>query len=102
PTPASSSRVHTIPDISADGTFAFLNGTQTFTGTKTFNDLRGTFGANIAAGSFKLTGLAAGSAAGDSLRFEQMKVVQIVTGTSTSPKTSTSSTFTTTNLSASI
>lgn len=37
PTPASSSRTHTIPDISGNGTFAFLEGTQTFSGTKTFS-----------------------------------------------------------------
>jgi hypothetical protein len=37
PTPASSSRVWTIPDITADGTFASLNGTQTFSGAKTFS-----------------------------------------------------------------
>lgn len=37
PTPAASSRVWTIPDITADGTFAALQGTQTFTGAKTFS-----------------------------------------------------------------
>lgn len=37
PTPASSSRTWTIPDITADGTFASLTGTQTFTGAKTFS-----------------------------------------------------------------
>ena len=37
PTPASSSRVHTIPDITGNGTFAFLEGTQTFSGLKTFS-----------------------------------------------------------------
>lgn len=36
PTPATSSRTHTIPDITANGTFAFLEGTQTFTGSKLF------------------------------------------------------------------
>jgi hypothetical protein len=34
-----SNRTYTIPEIEADGTFAFLEGTQTFTGTKTFNDI---------------------------------------------------------------
>lgn len=37
PTPATTSRTHTIPDISADGTFSFLEGTQTFSGAKTFS-----------------------------------------------------------------
>lgn len=37
PTPASASRTWTIPDISADGTFAALEGTQTFSGAKTFS-----------------------------------------------------------------
>lgn len=37
PTPASASRVWTIPDISTDGTFASLTGTQTFSGAKTFS-----------------------------------------------------------------
>jgi hypothetical protein len=37
PTPVVSSRTHTIPDISGNGTFAFLEGTQTITGLKTFS-----------------------------------------------------------------
>lgn len=37
PTPATSSRTWTIPDISSAGTFAALEGTQTFSGTKTFS-----------------------------------------------------------------
>jgi hypothetical protein len=37
PTPATVSRVWQIPDISSDGTFAALQGTQTFTGAKTFS-----------------------------------------------------------------
>jgi hypothetical protein len=36
PTPATSSRIHTIPDITSNGTFTFLEGTQTFTGSKSF------------------------------------------------------------------
>lgn len=31
------SRTYTLPDLGTDGTFAFLEGTQTFTGNKTFN-----------------------------------------------------------------
>lgn len=37
PTPGTTSRAWTIPDITADGTFASLTGTQTFTGAKTFS-----------------------------------------------------------------
>jgi hypothetical protein len=37
PTPASASRTWTIPDISGDGTFASLTGTQVFSGAKTFS-----------------------------------------------------------------
>lgn len=36
PTPATTSRTWTIPDISANATFAALEGAQTITGTKTF------------------------------------------------------------------
>jgi hypothetical protein len=36
PTPASSSRTHTIPDVSADSSFVMLAGAQTVTGAKTF------------------------------------------------------------------
>ena len=35
----SSSLTYTLPDIGTNGTFAFLEGNQTFTGTKTFNDI---------------------------------------------------------------
>lgn len=38
PTPASSSRTWTIPDITSDGTFVALEGTQTLTGAKTFQN----------------------------------------------------------------
>lgn len=37
PTPASSSRTWTIPDLSTSPTFAALEGTQTFSGSKTFS-----------------------------------------------------------------
>lgn len=37
PTPAGASRTWTIPDITADATFAALEGTQTFSGSKTFS-----------------------------------------------------------------
>jgi hypothetical protein len=41
PTPATANRTWTIPDISADGTFASLTGAQTFTGAKTFSAATG-------------------------------------------------------------
>ena len=62
----------------------------------------GTMAGAIAMGSNKITGLAAATANGDALRYEQLKVIQIVTATSTTPFTTTASTFQTTNLSASI
>jgi hypothetical protein len=96
------SRAYTMPDAGGSADFVMNAGAQTIAGAKTFNDLRGTFGANIAAGGFILTGLGAGAAAGNSLRFEQLKVIQIVSGTSTTAFTTTSSSYQTTNLSASI
>lgn len=42
PTPATASRTHTIPDIAGNGTFCFLEGSQTFTGVKYFSDDIGT------------------------------------------------------------
>lgn len=38
PTPATTSRTWTIPDISSDGTFTALEGTQTISGAKTFSN----------------------------------------------------------------
>lgn len=49
-----------------------LAGTETITGTKTLNSFSGTLAANIAAATFKLTGLGAGTTNGDSLRYEQV------------------------------
>jgi hypothetical protein len=57
-------RTYTIPDI-ANSYFVMTEGDQTINGNKTL-------GANLAAGGFKLTGLAAGSGNGDSLRYEQL------------------------------
>jgi hypothetical protein len=37
PTPATESRIHTIPDVSADSEFVMLAGAQTLTGVKTFD-----------------------------------------------------------------
>lgn len=38
---ATSDRTFTLPDISGNGTFAFLEGSQTFTGSKTFSSTSG-------------------------------------------------------------
>ncbi len=57
---------------------------------------------NLAMGSNKVTGLAAGSAAGESVRYEQLKVLQVVSATVTTAFSSTSATFVDTNLTASI
>lgn len=57
---------------------------------------------DIAMGSHKLTGLSAGSAAGNSVRFEQLKVIQVVYATSTAGFSTTSSTYQSTNLTGSI
>jgi hypothetical protein len=59
-------------------------------------------GGNLVSATKKITGLAAGSANGDSVRFEQLKVIQIVTASSTTSFTTTSTTFTNTNLSCAI
>jgi hypothetical protein len=57
PTPATSSRTHTIPDITANGTFAFLEGAQTFTATKTFSG-----GIAVSGGSITVPGINLGDA----------------------------------------
>lgn len=88
------SRVYTFPDAGAAADVVVTAGSQTLTGTKTFNDFRGTFGADIAAGSHKITGLAAATANGDAVRFEQNKLIQraysstvaATTGTTTVPE----------------
>jgi hypothetical protein len=89
-TAPSASRVVTIPDPGAAASFVMTEGTQTINGAKTLSDLRGTLGANLAAGSNKITGLAAGTANGDSVRFEQV-VTSALTGFSASAGTITAS-----------
>lgn len=85
-TPASSSRTWTVPDISGNGTFAALEGTQTFSGAKTFSSTLTMSGATIAMGSQKITGLAAGSTSGDALRYEQLFGVNVtLTGLTVAP-----------------
>lgn len=56
----------------------------------------------IAMGTNKITGLGNGTAAQDAAAFGQVKVLQTILGTSTSRFTTTSATFQTTNLSATI
>lgn len=69
--PATTSRTYTMPDISADATFAYLQGTQTFSGAKTFSSTLTMSGATIAMGSNKITGLANGTTSGDAIAFGQ-------------------------------
>lgn len=56
----------------------------------------------LSMGSNKITSLANGTASTDAAAFGQLKVIQITTGTSTTTFNTTSSTFQTTNLSATI
>ncbi len=103
PTPATSSRTWTIPDLVTSPTFAALEGTQTFTGTKTLDSL--TLGGDQNANSHKITTLAAATANGDAVRWEQVvgqRVLQIISVTSALGTTTTSNTYQSTNLTASI
>lgn len=102
PTPASSSRTWTIPDLSTSPTFAALEAAQTFSGAKTFSATLTMSGATIAMGSQKITGLANGTTSTDAAAFGQIKVLQVVTATTTTISTTTSGTFGATNLTASI
>lgn len=72
---------------------------QTQINARVANPLTG----DLAAGSHKITGLSAGTVAGDSVRYEQLKYISSPAQTlSTTNFSTTSSTFQTTNLSASI
>lgn len=105
PTPASSSRVVTIPDLSGDYDVVGTIAAQSIGGVKTFTGGAGAItmsSSTIAMGANKITGLAAATAAGDAVRFEQLIVIQVVQGTKTTAFTTTSSTFQATGLSASI
>jgi len=95
-TAPSTSRTVTIPDPGANASFVMTEGTQTINGSKTL-------GANLAMGTNKLTGLGAGTANGDSVRYEQLHYTQApVQATITTTTSTTSTTFVTANLSASI
>ncbi len=95
-------RVWSVPDISSAGTFAALEGAQTFSGAKTFSGGITMSGSTIAMGSQKITGLSNGTAATDAAAFGQVKVLQVVTATSTTVATTTSATYAATSLTATI
>ncbi len=95
PTPATASRIYTFPDIGAAATVAYLEGTQTFSGSKIFS-------AAVAMNNHKILGLTNGTAVDDAAAFGQIKVLQTITATSATPFSTTSNTFQTTNLSATI
>lgn len=61
-----------------------------------------TFAANVAMAGFKHTGLGAGSAAGESVRFEQLKIIQVVSAITSTETSSTSGTYADTTLTAAI
>lgn len=73
---ATSPRIWSIPDISGAGTFAALEGTQTFTGAKTFSSTL-----SVANTGFQIGGN------------QVFPVLQIIVGTLTSAFSTTSSTF---------
>ena len=62
----------------------------------------GTMSGDIAMGTHKVTGLGNGSGAQDAVALSQLKVLQIVVATNTTPFSTTSSTFQTTNCTATI
>lgn len=95
PTPATSSRTWTLPDLATSPTFAALEGTQTFSGSKTFS-------AALSMGSNKITSLADGTTATDALAFGQRKVIQIQTATTSTRFTTTSGSFQNTSLAVTI
>lgn len=96
-------RTYTVPDSGASASFVMTAGTQSIGGLKTFSDTLTMSGATIAMGSQKITGLASGTASTDAVNFGQIKVISIgAVATSTTEFTTTSSTFQTTNLTASI
>ncbi len=90
PTPASLSRVWTIPDQSGDMTFVSAEGTQTLTGTKTFVDggflLRGgdaTFSATVKTANFAAARSYTLPDAGGAASFVLTGGTQTITGTTT-------------------
>lgn len=96
-------RTYDVPDAGASAHFVMTEGAQTLNGNKTLSALIATLAANCAAGGFKITGLAAGSANGDSIRYEQNFIRQAPVFASTLTPTSTTSTsYVDTSLTATI
>lgn len=99
PTPATSSRTWTFPDLATSPTVAALEAAQTFTGVKTFSGGAGAItmsSSTIAMGSNKITGLANGSAATDAAAFGQIlgfRILQVVSNSTATSSTSSSATF---------
>ena len=60
-----------LDDKANDVDVVHLAGIETITGQKTMNALIATLAANLAAAGFKISGLGAGTVAGDSVRYEQ-------------------------------
>lgn len=94
-------RTYTVPDAGASASFVMTEGTQTINGSKTISSL--ILGGNQNANSNKITSLANGTAATDAAAFGQINYkTPPAQTTSTTAFSTTSSTFQTTNLSASI
>ncbi len=104
PTPATSSRTWTFPDLTTSPTVAALEGTQTFSGAKTFSSTLTMSGATIAMGTQKITGLANGTSSTDAAAFGQIFTgfQAPVMATSTASTSTTSNTYTATGLAATI
>lgn len=104
PAPAAS-RVYTIPDVLGAASFVMTAGAQSIAGVKTFTGGAGAItlsASTIAMGANKITGLANGTVTTDAAAFGQLKIIQTVTATSTTAFTTTSGTFVSANLTASI
>jgi len=95
----------TTPVLSLSSTLIFpgtVTGTLTGHSTLDLALTGGTMSGAIAMGANKITGLANGTAATDAAAFGQIKLLQTIVGTTTTPFTTTSSTYQNTNLTATI
>ncbi len=93
PTPATSSRTWTLPDLTTSPTFAALEAAQTFSGAKTFSAILTMSGATIAMGTNKITGIGNATAAQDAAAYTQVKVLQVISASSTTETSSTSASY---------